>query len=170
LARDAIKILGIDTSLRSTGIGLIRSNGVQSSASSYGTISCPKSWALSRCLNHLLTRIVEILDEESPDVAAVEGIFYCRNVKTAMALGHARGVVIAACGQKGLPVYEYAPRTVKKGIVGSGSASKEQVAQMVKTVLGLKEVPQEDAADALAIAMCHAQQSRMHETLGLKPM
>ncbi|MFT5121466.1 MAG: crossover junction endodeoxyribonuclease RuvC [Kiritimatiellia bacterium] len=170
MARDAIKIIGIDTSLRSTGIGIIHSNGVQSRASSYGAISCPKSWPLSRCLQHLSTRIVEILDEESPDVAAIEGIFYCRNVKTAIALGHARGVVIAACSQKGLAVYEYPPRSVKKGIVGTGAASKEQIAQMVKTILGLKEVPQEDAADALSIAMCHAQHARMQDTLGIKPI
>lgn len=153
---DPVRILGIDTSLRSTGIGILVSDGLRHRVSSYGTIAAPKSWPLSRCLANLHTRIQELLQTESPDQVAIEGIFFCKNVKTAVILGEARGVVIATCAAAGLEVVEYAPRRVKQCIVGRGAADKSQVAFMVKNLLGLDEVPQNDAADALAIAYCHA--------------
>lgn len=90
-----------------------------------------------------------------PDAVALEGGFFCKNVKTAVILGEARGVVIAACAGAGVPVYEYSPRRVKQAVVGFGNAGKEQVQKMVMAILRLDEKPHEDAADALAIALCH---------------
>ena len=119
----------------------------------------------------LRDEIAGLIDREKPDTVAIEGIFFCKNVKTAFILGEARGTVISTCAGAGLPVYEYAPRKVKQGVVGRGAADKSQVAQMIKTLLGLKEIPQNDAADALAIAYCHATQLRSlaqsgtHQTL-----
>jgi crossover junction endodeoxyribonuclease RuvC len=153
---DPVRILGIDTSLRSTGVGVLVSDGLRHSVSSYGTIAAPKSWPLSRCLANLQTRIQELIESETPDQVAIEGIFFCKNVKTAVILGEARGTVIATCAAAGLDIVEYAPRRVKQCIVGRGAADKSQVAFMVKNLLGLEAVPQNDAADALAIAYCHA--------------
>lgn len=98
---------------------------------------------------------MEVIDRTRPDAAAIEGVFFCKNIKTVLMLGEARGVVIAACAVRGIPVYEYAPRRVKQAVVGIGSAEKAQVAKMVMTLLALREEPQEDAADALAVAICH---------------
>lgn len=153
---DTLRILGVDTSLRSTGVGMLVSDGIRHRVSSYGTIAAPKSWPLSRCLSNLHLRIREVIDSEKPDQIAIEGIFFCKNVKTAVILGEARGVVIATCAAAGLDIIEYAPRRVKQSIVGRGAADKSQVAFMVKNLLGLDSVPPDDAADALAIAYCHA--------------
>lgn len=153
---DPVRILGIDTSLRSTGIAILRSDGIRHQALTYGTIHAPASWPRSRCLVQLHDKISELIEADKPDTVAIEGIFFCKNIKTAFILGEARGTVISTCAGAGLPVYEYAPRKVKQGVVGRGAADKSQVAGMVKTLLGLSEIPQNDAADALAIAYCHA--------------
>ncbi len=94
-----------------------------------------------------------------PDEVVVEGTFFSKNANTAMILGEARGVVIAECASRDIPVYEYSPRKVKLAVVGTGTASKQQVAHMIQRMMGLIEVPQNDAADALAIAMCHLHNS-----------
>lgn len=168
---EPVRILGVDTSLRSTGVGILLSDGIRHRVSSYGTIAAPKSWPLSRCLANLHTRVRELIDTEKPDQVAIEGIFFCKNVKTAVILGEARGVVIATCAAAGLDVIEYAPRRVKQCIVGRGAADKSQVAFMVKNLLGLDTVPQNDAADALAIAYCHAISLRgVSSTDGCKPL
>lgn len=156
----ALRILGIDTSLRSTGVAVIRSDGVRHQAVTYGRIHAPASWPRSRCLVQLQEQISDVITNEKPDSVAIEGIFFCKNIKTAFILGEARGAVITTCAAAGLPVYEYAPRKVKQGVVGRGAADKRQVALMVKQLFGLNEVPQNDAADALAIAYCHATQLR----------
>ena len=90
----------------------------------------------------------------------MEGVFHCKNVKTAIILGQARGAVLAACAGKGLPVYESSPRSVKRSVVGVGSAHKDQVGMMIRSLLGLEDAPPEDSADALAIAISHANQVR----------
>jgi crossover junction endodeoxyribonuclease RuvC len=161
-----VRILGVDTSLRSSGIGCVVSDGVRHRAVSYGVIAAKKAWPLSQCLVHLRASLLHRLAEDKPDVVAIEGIFYCRNVRTAMALGQARGVVIATCAEAGLAIYEYAPRLVKQGMTGSGAAAKHQVGLMMKSLLGLAELPPEDAADALAIACCHANRMRAASVTG----
>jgi crossover junction endodeoxyribonuclease RuvC len=129
-------------------------------------IRAPASWPRSRCLTQLHDRLLELITAEQPSYVAIEGIFFCKNVKTAIILGEARGVVIATCAGMGLPVVEYAPRKVKQGVVGRGGADKHQVATMIKTLLGLPDVPQHDAADALAIAYCHASHLRNASQIG----
>ncbi len=150
------RVLGVDTSLRSSGVALIETSGSTLTAIEYERVKNPVGRSLSKCLNCLYSAITEIIDHGKPDAVVVEGIFYCKNVKTAVILGEARGVVIAAAAVAGIPVYEYSPRSVKQAVVGFGAASKEQVRKMVITILKLNDVPDEDASDALAIAICHA--------------
>lgn len=121
----------------------------------YGILKMPAKCPLSECLNRLSREITEIVKRTEPRAAVFEGIFFCKNVKTAVTLGEARGAVIAACAACGLPIYEYAPRRVKQAVVGFGSAGKVQVQKMVATLLGLKSEPREDESDALALAICH---------------
>jgi len=161
-----LTVLGIDTSLRSTGLGVLAGTPQRQQALHYEVVKNPQKWPHSRCVQHLHERLSALIERYQPDVAAIEGIFYCKNVKVAIALGEARGAALCACASAGLSVYEYAPRLVKKGVVGSGKASKEQVAHMVKAILGLDHEPPPDAADALAIAMCHLTQTRHGGKLG----
>lgn len=151
-----MKILGVDPSLRSTGFGLIEANGSQLLAVCHGHIKNPPSLLPSRCLVRIGEALARLIRQHKPDAMAVEGLVYVQNTKIALTLGQVRGVAIAAAGKAGLPVYEYAPRKVKRSITGLGGAGKTQVSHMVKTLLGLKELPQQDAADALAVAICHA--------------
>jgi crossover junction endodeoxyribonuclease RuvC len=153
--RKPIRVLGVDTSLRSTGLGVVQMSGSIMKSVECGTVKNPQKLLHSECLKHLGERVNDIIDRTQPDAAAIEGIFYAKNAKTSMILGEARGVVIAACAIKGIPIYEYAPRKIKQAVVGNGAASKEQVRKMLMRMLALKEEPQEDAGDALAIAVCH---------------
>ena len=149
------RVLGVDTSLRSTGVALIQARGSAYETLEYELVKNPSGRSLSACLEHLARAMGEILARGKPQAAALEGIFFCKNVKTAVILGEARGVVIAACAAAGVPVYEYSPRRVKQAVVGWGNADKQQVRKMVMAILKLGEEPHEDAADALAIALCH---------------
>jgi len=162
---ETIRILGVDTSLRSTGVAVIEVSGQQMRALAYGRIHNKASLRHSECLAAIQHELNKLIEEFSPDEAAIEGAFFAKNAKTAMILGQARGVVLAACAEQLLPIYEYSPRSVKRAVVGVGSARKEQVGAMVTRLLGLDEPPQEDAADALAIAICHAHQRRAPEAL-----
>jgi crossover junction endodeoxyribonuclease RuvC len=128
-----------------------------------GTIKNAATLLHTECLRRIDAGISELLEEHRPSVLAIEGAFFAKNAKTAMILGQARGVVLAAAARAGVPVYEYAPRDVKLALSGFGGASKEQVAKMITTMLRLKQVPQEDAADALAIALCH-----LHRISGIR--
>jgi len=163
-----MRILGVDTSLRSTGLGLIQVRGSRLEVVEHGLVKNPATWSLSRCLVHLHAAIGEILERGKPGTVAIEGIFFCKNVRTAVILGEARGVVIAACAATGVPVYEYSPRRVKQAVVGFGAAGKEQVVRMVTSLLGLREALPEDAADALAIAICHAHAGKYRALMGAK--
>ena len=163
-----VKILGIDTSLRSTGVGIIEVKGSGLRAVAYGRIQNKPKVIHSRCLENILTTITELIEEHQPDCAAIEGAFFAKNANTAMILGQARGVALAACAVKGLDVSEYSPRKVKSAVVGTGTAQKDQVAKMVMRLLNLAEQPQEDAADALAIAICHYHQLSLPEELRAK--
>mgnify|MGYP001074193532 CR=1 FL=1 len=150
-----MRVLGVDTSLRSTGVAVIEVDGRRLTKTAYKLVKSSRNLPASQCLHHLYTAIVGIIARQKPDAAAVEGIFYCRNIKTAVSLGEARGAVKAACAAGGVPVYEYTPRFVKQAVTGRGAASKEQVGKMVMLILNLDDMPQEDVSDALAIAICH---------------
>jgi len=148
-------ILGVDPSLRGTGFGIIQGERNRWKALAYGVIKNPQNVKVSLCLSRIHQRMEEICLEFKPDVCAIEGIFYMQNFKISITLGAARGVTIAACASCSIPVFEYAPRKVKQSVVGTGAAGKNQVAEMVRALLGLRETPPLDAADALAIALTH---------------
>ncbi|HSI85203.1 MAG: crossover junction endodeoxyribonuclease RuvC [Candidatus Methylacidiphilales bacterium] len=153
-------ILGIDPSLRGTGYGVVRVDGLGSTrtaAVDYGVIKNAASIGHSECLVHIYDGIRDVIERHSPAAAAVEGIIYLQNYRTAITMGAARGAALLALAQAGIPIYEYAPRRVKSAATGRGGAQKQQVAFMMRATLGLTETPPPDAADALAIAVTHAQ-------------
>ena len=170
VSKSAIRILGIDTSLRSTGVAVVAAAGSRMSAVEYGAIRIPQKLPLSECLKRLSIGIEDLIERTRPEAAAIEGVFFSKNANTAVILGEARGVVIAACAKNGLPVYEYAPRRVKQAIVGFGGAEKTQVRKMVMSLLNLTEEPQEDAGDALALAICHLHSRTGVSALMVKPI
>lgn len=158
-------VLGIDTSLRSSGFAVVESKGSRLVPIDFGPIKTPPKRPVSECLVRLASGLREAISRTRPDAASIEGAFYFKNARTAMTLGQARGVAIAVCAELGLPVYEYAPRRVKQAVVGYGGASKEQVRRMVMSILALDAEPQEDAGDALALAICHINSSSGHVAL-----
>jgi crossover junction endodeoxyribonuclease RuvC len=150
-----MKILGIDPGLAVTGYGIIEVDGDKVKLLNAGTHST-SSGMLSERLRSIFMRVKELLDTEVPAEVAIEEGFYGKNVKVAMSLGQARGVVVLACALNGVPIYEYSPREVKQAVVGRGAASKEQVNYMIKQLLNLRELPSPlDVSDALAVAYCH---------------
>ncbi len=165
-----VRVLGIDTSLRSSGLGVVDAAGSALRLVHQQTVATPARQPLSACLRRLDEALGALLAEYRPEVAAIEGIFFCKNVKTAVILGEARGVVIARCAAAGVPVYEYPPRRVKQALVGHGDADKEQVGRMVMRLLNLQDLPQEDAGDALAIAICHLHTRTSIAALQAKPL
>ncbi|HHY85321.1 MAG TPA: crossover junction endodeoxyribonuclease RuvC [Verrucomicrobia bacterium] len=152
-------ILGIDPSLRGTGYGVIRCGRPHPVALAYGTITCPPSWEHSRCLLRIVQVLRDVLKQHRPTVCAVEGIFFAQNLKTAIVMGEARGAALCAVAEAGLEIYEIAPRKVKQAIAGYGAAHKPAVARMVQHILRLAQPPEFDAADALALALAHAQEN-----------
>ncbi len=151
-------ILGIDPSLRGTGYGVIRAEKNNLRVLAQGTIVCPKDWERSRCLAKISQTLRDVLREHQPDVCVVEGLFFAQNLKTAIIMGEARGAAMAVVAETGIEIYEIATRKVKQAIVGYGAAQKIAVAKMVQRMLNLAELPAPDAADALALALVHAQE------------
>ena len=150
-------ILGIDPGTALTGYGIVEKTGNRLTALSYGVVRTPAGLELHERLAQLFDELSALLDRYQPTVAAVESLFFNVNVRTALAVGHARGVCLLACSQAGCGLYEYTPQQVKQAVVGYGKAEKQQVHRMVTTLLGLREVPRpDDAADALAVAICQA--------------
>jgi len=160
-----MRVLGVDTSLRSTGIAVLETCGNSIVVVEYGVIKISQAKPVSECLRCLSDGIGGLIQRTSPQAVAIEGIFYCKNVKTAVALGEARGVVISVCASAGLPVFEYSPKKVKQAAVGYGSAGKDQVMRMVTALLKLPSAPAEDACDAMAIAICHLHSNSAHQCL-----
>ncbi|QYZ67700.1 MAG: crossover junction endodeoxyribonuclease RuvC [Gammaproteobacteria bacterium (ex Lamellibrachia satsuma)] len=150
-----IRILGIDPGSRVTGFGIIDSDGINAVHVAHGTLRL-KGKELPPRLGQIFAEISEVIESYRPEVMAVEQVFVSKNPSSALKLGHARGAAICAGVSRGLAVAEYTPRSIKKAVVGTGSAEKEQVQHMVKLILKLAENPQEDAADALAVALSHA--------------
>ena len=163
-------ILGIDTALRCSGYGVIRVTGKQFQALDCGVIKNSPRLAHSECLRRLTAGVVELIERFHPDLAAIEGGFYLKNAKTAMVLGMARGCVIGALAQHRIPCYEYAPARAKQAITGYGRATKDEVARVMRGLLGLdiRTIP-EDATDALSLAICHALISQSRGGVYLKP-
>ncbi len=155
------RVLGVDTSLRCTGYGVVERQGSSYQARAWGQIRNPPSRSHADCLTELYTGLQSVIAREEPEVMAIEGIFFSKNARTAMILGQARGIVLLVAAQAGVPVFEYAPRSVKQAVVGNGNAHKEQVQRMIQLLLSLTAKPQNDAADALALAICHLHQSRL---------
>ena len=149
-------ILGIDTSLRSTGFGVIAAEGSRLTCLDCGNIPNKSTLPLTACLRAIHAKVAELVATHRPDVMAIESVIYGKNAGTMLVLGEARGAVLTAAADAGVPVYEYEPRRMKKAICGNGLAEKEQIQRMVKTLLNLSELPQNDAADALGLAICHA--------------
>ncbi len=167
----AVRILGFDLSLRATGYGRLSVAGSRVAGEGWGVVRAPAAWPHTRCLGRLRGEFAALLREGDPPAAvAIEGIFHCRNVRTALTLGEVRGVLLAACAEAGVPVFEYAPGEVKRSVTGRGGASKEQVARMVVSLLGLSETPPEDAADALAVALCHERHRTLLRLGARKPL
>jgi len=154
--------LGIDPGLATTGYGLVEGDGQRLELVAYGVVRTPAKTPIARRLLQLHDELAEILREYRPDEAAVEELFFSTNARTAIVVGEARGVVILTLAEAGLPIAEYTPLQVKQAITGYGQADKAQVQQMVSLLLNLRYVPQpDDAADALAISVCHHHSAKL---------
>lgn len=148
-------ILGIDPGSRKTGFGLVDITGGRACYVTSGVIRVPDA-ALAERLRVIFDSVTQLTGQYGPDQLAIEEVFMGKNASSALKLGQARGAAITAAAVAGVPVFEYATRTVKQSVVGQGGADKTQVQHMVKVLLRLPATPQEDAADALAVALCHA--------------
>jgi crossover junction endodeoxyribonuclease RuvC len=155
-------VIGIDPGTATTGYGLVQEQADGSlQVVDYGAILTPASLPMPERLLELYRRLTELLLLHRPDSGAVEKLFFQRNVRTALSVGQGRGVVLLSLAQAGLPVAEYTPMEVKQAIVGYGGADKNQVQQMVRALLDLPKIPEpDDAADALAVAICHVHSYR----------
>lgn len=152
-----MRILGIDPGFAIVGFGVIESERNQQSLIRCGVITTPAHTQLSYRLNSIYMDLRDIIERFQPDAIAVEELFFNTNITTGISVAQARGVILLACYQSGVPVFEYTPLQVKQAVVGYGKAEKKQVMDMVKRILHLQEIPRpDDAADAVAIALCHA--------------
>ncbi|MCS1408913.1 MAG: Crossover junction endodeoxyribonuclease RuvC [Verrucomicrobia subdivision 3 bacterium] len=159
-AKAPISILGIDPSLRGTGFGVIRSLGQQLTYIDAGTIKCPPKRSHSKCLLEISKTLNDVIERCHPEVCVVEGLFFAKNLKTALIMGQVRGACIVTATRAELPIYEIAARKVKQAIVGFGGAQKLAVAKMVERMLSLDHTPSPDAADALALALAFTLESQ----------
>lgn len=158
---DGVTILGVDPGSKVTGYGLINSNGDKNDLIESGVIEPGTRAALPEKLKEIFEGLLKVIARHRPQQFAIEEAFYSKNARSALIMGQARGVAILAAAQSQIPIGEYSPKEVKCAVVGTGNASKFQVQFMVKKLLRLKELPQPlDAADALAVALCHAQRTR----------
>jgi crossover junction endodeoxyribonuclease RuvC len=153
-------ILGIDPGYAIVGYGAIEHSRGKSKLLTYGAITTQPGPDISLRLREIYQDLCQLLDTIRPDAVAVEELFFTNNVTTGIAVAEARGVILLACAQRGLIPAEYTPMQVKQGVVGYGKAEKKQVMEMTRSLLGLKALPKpDDAADALAVALCHAHTS-----------
>ena len=160
-----MKILGIDPGSRATGYGLIRLEGNRLHHIDNGVIRPPEKADLAQRLLHIHQGLQTVINQYDPDCSAIEKVFMGNNAQSALKLGQARGVAMLAAASAELDIAEYSPLQIKSAVVGFGRASKSQVQQMVKALLKLPEVAQEDASDALAIAICHAHTGTLNAKL-----
>jgi crossover junction endodeoxyribonuclease RuvC len=156
VVRRSMRVLGVDPGSNTTGYGVIDSDGRNYELVEYAGIRAPARFAFAERLLIITQKLEEVIERLRPQACAVEETFYAVNVKTALKLGHVRGVVLVAAARAGLEVAEYSPLEIKSALVGYGRAEKPQVQEMVRILLGLKELPEPlDASDALAAAICH---------------
>ena len=150
-------ILGVDPGYGVLGYGVLKIEGNRFHHLAHGVITTPKNLEMHKRLLMLRERFLEIIEKYEPDEVALEELFFFKNVKTALKVGEARGVILLTLAEKNIKVEEYTPYQVKKAVTGDGRARKEQVQFMMKTLLNLEDIPRpDDAADALALAWCHA--------------
>ena len=148
-------VLGIDPGIETCGYGVIRGTGNRVATPSYGVVATKAAQPTGERLRFLHSALMDVIAQHAPDRVAVERLYFSRNVGSAIAVGQARGVALLAAAQRGVPISEYTPPEVKQAVSGYGSASKQQVLRMVRTILGLGDAKmRDDAADALAIALC----------------
>jgi len=160
-----MRILGIDPGSRTTGYGIIETQGNRLLHIYNGIIATRSTAPLAERLKTIYDGVTRIIAEFAPDVAAIEQVFLAQNPQAALVLGHARGTAMVAAVNAGLSVHEYSALQVKSAVVGYGRAGKPQVQQMVKALLNLPEIAQEDAADALGVAICHAHSRTLNQAL-----
>lgn len=155
-------VLGIDPGTAITGYGLVREDESGLTLVDYGVITTAAGQPLPERLQAIYRGVADVAREHQPQQAAVEELFFSRNARTALSVGHARGVTLLALADAGLAIYEYKPLEIKQAITGYGGAGKQQVQEMVRLLLNLDHVPQpDDAADAVAVAVCHIHSARM---------
>ncbi len=150
-----MRVLSIDPAIRNTGYAVIEGDHRSARALEYGTLSLKTSLLQSSCLLEIHRHVLSLIDKWHPDELAIEGVIYVQSHRTAIAMGSARAATLIAAADRNVPVMEYPPSCAKLAVVGRGSAQKEQVAFMVRALLGLSETPAPDAADALAIGFAH---------------
>jgi crossover junction endodeoxyribonuclease RuvC len=159
-------VVGIDPGTANTGYGVVARQGGRMVALDGGVVQTSPSADPAARLAAIHARVSELLDEHQPEAVAVEELYFGANVRSALAVGQARGVVLLAAGQRGIPCWSYTPQQIKGAVCGSGRAAKDQVQRMVQTLLSLEELPRPDhAADALAVAICHANSAPMRRAL-----
>lgn len=159
-------VLGVDPGLATTGYGLVRETEDGLQAVAYGVVTTCAKDTLPERLQQLYKELSTLLQTHRPDEGAVEELFFSRNVRTAMSVGQARGVVLLAMADAGLPVTDYTPLTIKQAVSGFGGADKAQMQTMVRMLLRLESLPRpDDAADALAVAICHLHSARLNRVL-----
>jgi crossover junction endodeoxyribonuclease RuvC len=161
-------VIGVDPSLRGTGYGIVEANKSALRALAHGTVVCPAGWERSRCLAHIARTLREVIARHRPGACAIEGLFYAQNLQTALIMGEARGAAMCVIAEAGLEIFEIAPRKVKQALIGHGGAQKTAVAKMVQRLLQLPEPPLPDAADALAIALAHVNETSRYSFGGRK--
>jgi crossover junction endodeoxyribonuclease RuvC len=153
-------VMGIDPGVANTGFGVVRLAGAQMSAVDGGVIEAPADEPSERRLARIHATLAELVRWHEPGAVALEDVYFGKNVRSAIAVGQARGVAMLAAAQRGISCFDYTPQAVKMAVCGSGAAGKQQVQRMVGALLGLPDPPQsEHAADALAVAICHASQA-----------
>ena len=164
-------ILGVDPGYAIVGIGVIEYKGNRFRMLEYGAITTPAGMPTPQRLQKIYQEMVRYLHKYQPDAVAVEELFFNSNQKTAITVAQARGVIIISVVNAGIPLYEYTPLQIKQAVTGYGRADKQQIQNMVKMLLNLTVIPKpDDAADALAAAICHAHSSSMNLRLGLNKM
>jgi crossover junction endodeoxyribonuclease RuvC len=157
--RPSEKVLSVDPSLRGTGFAILEQANGKIRCLDFGVVRNVPKLSVPACLLAIHEELMKQIQIHKPDVVAVESIIYVQSFQTAITLGSARGAVLLAAARHGLPVHEYAPRRVKQAVVGKGAAQKQQVAFMIRALLGLTVTPPPDAADAMAVGLTHLQSS-----------